>query len=142
MPLGWFAEGSGNGPKRRTRYVCLLNISTSPLSIWLLYDYVTRDDEDNTIELPDMTFIYDDSFYEEHTQLSLLKSTKKLIGSSDLLLVHEDIASWDPKGGDMKSNINGKLPERFSYHLGPSARAVGVVPSKSLLDDVSIASAQ
>ena len=39
VPLGWLVERNEGGFHRTTRYVCTLNISTKPISFWLVYDY-------------------------------------------------------------------------------------------------------
>ena len=40
LQLGWLAEKKNNdGPEQMTRYIVALNLSTNPLSMWLIYDY-------------------------------------------------------------------------------------------------------
>ena len=38
LALGWLVEQAG-GKRQITRYVCALNLSTNPVSMWLNYDY-------------------------------------------------------------------------------------------------------
>lgn len=40
MPLGWLVERhQGSGFHQATLYVCCINLSTDPVSLWLIYDY-------------------------------------------------------------------------------------------------------
>ena len=40
VPLGWLVERhQGSGFRRATLYVCCINLSTDPVSFWLIYDY-------------------------------------------------------------------------------------------------------
>ncbi|KAL8828633.1 MAG: hypothetical protein Q9170_006521 [Blastenia crenularia] len=62
LPLGWLVESAADGCRCPTRYVCLLNISSQPMSVWLMYDYVVPDtDNDRDIELQNTVKVYDDS---------------------------------------------------------------------------------
>ena len=39
IPLGWLVERNKGTFHRTTRHVCTLNISTKPISFWLIYHY-------------------------------------------------------------------------------------------------------
>ena len=45
LALGWLVENNQDGA-RTTRYVCALNTSTKPVSMWLIYDYRQPNDDD------------------------------------------------------------------------------------------------
>ena len=45
LALGWLIEENKDAP-RATRYVCALNTSTKPVSMWLIYDYRQPNDDD------------------------------------------------------------------------------------------------
>lgn len=42
LALGWLVEQG-----KVTRYVCALNLSTNPVSFWLVYDYLQRGDDEH-----------------------------------------------------------------------------------------------
>ena len=46
LDLGWLVEKGKDGQDRTTRYVCALNLSTDPVSMWLIYDYRQPNDYD------------------------------------------------------------------------------------------------
>ncbi|KAL8749044.1 MAG: hypothetical protein Q9184_006961, partial [Pyrenodesmia sp. 2 TL-2023] len=89
FPLGWLVEHGQNAKYCPTRYVCLLNISTQPMSLWLMYDYVN----DNEIEFENTMVVYDDSSQGEATPQ--LTKAKDLFGGKDLILLYRDVAQWD-----------------------------------------------
>ncbi|KAI4125731.1 MAG: hypothetical protein LQ338_004121, partial [Usnochroma carphineum] len=131
LPLGWLVE---NGTT--TRYVCLLNISSSPMSVWLMYDYVFLDDEDeDVVELENTKMIYDGYLNGGAPETKM--KTKELVEEQDMFLLYRDIADWDPKkpkAGPKPATKAGKSP----CSLGPSARAVTRKPPKNLLYAITI----
>ena len=54
LALGWLAEQVGASPRLVTRYVCALNLSTNPVSFWLIHDYLRRNDDERleSVDLP------------------------------------------------------------------------------------------
>ncbi|MDI1493382.1 MAG: hypothetical protein OHK93_005170 [Ramalina farinacea] len=46
LALGWLVEQVGARSRQVTRYVCALNLSTNPVSFWLVYDYIHEDNDD------------------------------------------------------------------------------------------------
>lgn len=137
LPLGWLVESNVNGTKRATRYVCMLNISTKPLSLWLMFDYLIKDNKGKAINIPDLTNIYDDDIYGLPSGFCDMTSAKKSIGSKDLLLVYKDVEDWDPRGSDFGTTTDSCLFKNLSFHLGPSTQAIGAVPPQTLLDHVT-----
>ena len=139
LPLGWLVESNKEGTKRATRYVCLLNISTDPLSLWLMFDYLIKDEKRQTIKIPDLSYVYDDDIYKPSPRFYHMTNAKDTIGDYDLLLVYKNVADWDPLGKDIGTTINSSLLENpsHSFHLGSSTQAIGVIPPKSLLDHVT-----
>lgn len=140
LPLGWLVESNAKGMKRATRYVCMLNISTKPLSPWLMFDYLTKDTKGKTISIPDLTYIYDDEVYGVRPGFCDMTSAKNSIGSKDVLLVYKDVEDWNPRGGDFGSTTDNSLLQSLSFCLGPSTQAIGVVPPQTLLDHVTTTS--
>ncbi|KAI4120894.1 MAG: hypothetical protein LQ338_006701 [Usnochroma carphineum] len=130
LPLGWLVE-NGN----TTRYVCLLNISSSPMSVWLMYDYVFVDDEDDdVVELENTKMIYD-GYLDGGTPETMMK-TKELVEEQDMFLLYRDIADWDPKKPKAGPNPATKAG-KSRCSLGPSARAVTRKPPRDLLDAIT-----
>lgn len=129
LPLGWLVENGRDGGYCPTRYVCLLNVSSLPMSVWLLYDYIFEDiDDDRLIELEDTEMVYDYSIDERAT--GVLTVARDLFQGQDIVLLYRDIADWDPKGGSCE----------FADLLGSSTRAVTCRPPKLLLDNITTAS--
>ena len=88
LPLGWLVETDKNGSMFATRYVCMLNISTKPLSLWLMFDYLIKDYRKSTI-ISDLSRIYDNG--EEGVWSGLYATAKNMIGDKDLVLVYKDV---------------------------------------------------
>ncbi|KAL9030709.1 MAG: hypothetical protein Q9196_001207 [Gyalolechia fulgens] len=138
LPLGWLVEHGKDGLYCPTRYVCLLNISTQPMSIWLVYDYVVRneidydsdDESDSEIERRDTYAVYNDSV-TGNGALELKKAVELLRGN-DLILLYRDITSWAPNPTTCGS---AEITEK--HLLGPWTRAFTCAPPKCLLDDIS-----
>ncbi|KAL8833122.1 MAG: hypothetical protein Q9170_004480 [Blastenia crenularia] len=131
LPLGHLVEHWPTaGEYCPTRYACLLNISTLPLSIWLMYDYVT---DDGDYELLNTAAVYDDS-REGYLSFEMLQraKTRELLRGKDLVLFYQDIKDWVPGGG----RDGG---EGFQcWDLGCRMRAWTARPPKDLLDDIMV----
>ncbi|KAL8901820.1 MAG: hypothetical protein Q9207_005012 [Kuettlingeria erythrocarpa] len=125
LPLGWLVEHGKDGMYCPTRYVCLLNISTQPMSIWLMYDYVDCD-----LEIQNTTAVYDDSIIGEAA--SELTKAESLLGGSDIMLLYRDITDWVPN-----ATTYGTVDVTEKRLLGPSTRAFTCTPPKHLLDNIS-----
>lgn len=129
LPVGWLSEiipGSEElvrGKSRPTRYACMLNISTKPMSMWLVFVYQTRlddpdEEEENTWEIA-FEYIEREGAYEltekyqddgpgtwhvidgKRIDTPLPKTLfmggpQDWIGNRDLLLLFPDIAAWQP----------------------------------------------
>ena len=61
LAIGWLVEKIQDGQAQTTRYACTLNISTDPVSMWLIYDYRQPNDHGYlrtsnvpTVEEPDL----------------------------------------------------------------------------------------
>ena len=112
LPIGSLAE---NFKYRDNGYVCMLNLSTNPISIWALYDY--HHDSDKPIcEYKPMT------------------RAKSVMWGSDLILLYEDIKDWDPNSGSVTP---WKPPGQEMYGLGNMVRGHTVFPPEDLLDAVT-----
>ncbi|KAL8904882.1 MAG: hypothetical protein Q9207_002977 [Kuettlingeria erythrocarpa] len=127
LPLGWLVEHGKNAKYCPTRYVCLLNISTMPMSLWLMYDYV---DIDKEIEFKNTMVVYDDMRHGEATPK--LTKAKDLFQGKDLILLYRDVAQWDPNSHTYQF-ANASL----NYSLGASTRIVTCTPPKRLLDAIT-----
>ncbi|KAL8904883.1 MAG: hypothetical protein Q9207_002978 [Kuettlingeria erythrocarpa] len=44
VALGWLSEHEAGKAEKQTYYVVLLNLSTDPISVWLMYDYHLREE--------------------------------------------------------------------------------------------------
>ncbi|KAL8927290.1 MAG: hypothetical protein Q9208_002467 [Pyrenodesmia sp. 3 TL-2023] len=124
LPLGSLVEAPSldTGPEERlTNYVWALNISTDPVSLWLVFDYVTTtpNGEDSHVRLGNV-------YWNQHNELDELPYTYdeapvegylKLGGAWDLLKVFDDVErDWQPE------NVV-KLDGAERRELGPSLRA-------------------
>ncbi|KAL8651130.1 MAG: hypothetical protein Q9210_003431 [Variospora velana] len=125
LPLGWLVEHGQDGLYCPTRYVCLLNISTQPMSIWLMYDYVDCD-----LELQNTMAVYDDSTIGEAAPE--LTKAEGLLRGSDIMLLYRDITDWVPN-----ATTYGTVDVTEKRLLGPSTRAFTCKPPKCLLDNIS-----
>ncbi|KAI4127091.1 MAG: hypothetical protein LQ338_003377 [Usnochroma carphineum] len=135
LPLGWLVENGTDGRKYTTRYVCLLDISTSPISVWLMYDYVFIDfeDDDQVFELEDTKMVYD-GYFDGRAPQNMTKA-RDMVKGQDTILLYQNVADWDPRKACFE---HAKLGET-SYHLGPSTRAVTRKPPKNLLNGITVA---
>lgn len=92
----------------------MLNISTSPMSMWAVYDY----------------------YYDSHKPISEYKPmtrAESVMWGSDLILLYEDINDWYPGG---VSVTPWRLPEKEMYALGNMVRGHTVFPPEDLMDAV------
>ncbi|KAL8833120.1 MAG: hypothetical protein Q9170_004478 [Blastenia crenularia] len=133
LPLGRLVEHWDSRKYCPTRYACLLNISTSPLSVWLVYDYVMEDGDvfQNTWS------VYDDSRdgYLTSNMLPTAK-TEELIKGRDLVLLYRDVAEWLSHGDGQEALADdGEILE--GWNLGVETRAWTSPPPLSLLDDIT-----
>ena len=64
LAMGWLVEDKVDDAHgaQTTRYVCALNISTNPISMWLIYDYRLPDD-DNHLHTSSVPTMADQNFY-------------------------------------------------------------------------------
>ena len=102
-----------------------------------MFEYLIKDNKGKTINIPGLSRIYDNDIYGFHPGICNITSAKELIKFEDLVLVYEDVKDWNPRGNDLETTIDVNLLKSFSFHLGPSTQATGVVPPKSLLDHVT-----
>ncbi|KAL8945479.1 MAG: hypothetical protein Q9211_000005 [Gyalolechia sp. 1 TL-2023] len=123
-------EHGPSGGHCPTRYVCLLNVSTTPISVWLMYDYVA---DDGDIEYQSTMAVYDDSIEGKVTP-DLMK-TEKLLGGQDLVLLYRDIDDW-VAGEGMDGSATSEKGKGET--LGPSIRAWTRKPPKTLLDEITV----
>lgn len=103
------------------------------MSVWLMYDYVFVDVEDNdsVVQLGDTNMVYDG--YPDGGAPRKMKKAKDLLEGQDMVLLYLDIADWNPE----KAKVLPKPATKFC--LGPSTRAITRKPPKDLLDAVTIA---
>ncbi|KAL8919374.1 MAG: hypothetical protein Q9208_006827 [Pyrenodesmia sp. 3 TL-2023] len=125
LPLGYLVEHGKDGMFCPTRYACLLNISTQPMSIWLMYDYVV----DCDIELQNTIAVYDDSIIGEANPE--LTKAESLLRGSDIMLLYRDITDWVPN-----ASTYGTADVTEKCLLGPSTRAFSCAPPKCLFDNI------
>ncbi|KAL8900917.1 MAG: hypothetical protein Q9207_005450 [Kuettlingeria erythrocarpa] len=124
LPLGSLVEAPSaeSGPEERlTNYVWALNISTDPVSLWLVFEYVTAtpDGRDAHVdlrnvywnqanELDELPYTYDEAPLEGYLKLG---------GAWDVLKVFDDVErDWQPENP-------AKLVGDERWELGPSLRA-------------------
>ncbi|KAL8906334.1 MAG: hypothetical protein Q9207_002109 [Kuettlingeria erythrocarpa] len=123
LPLGGFIERANDkGEKRSINYFWALNISTDPVSLWLVFDYVMDSyrGHDTTIELSQ---IYLNEYnvetnygyaYEKEPQGYL-----GLGGAWDVLKVFDDVdKDWQPENPRV-----AQLEGAARWHLGSTMRA-------------------
>ncbi|MDI1493467.1 MAG: hypothetical protein OHK93_005257, partial [Ramalina farinacea] len=65
LALGWLIAKASCGRKRITRYVCALNLSTDPVSMWLIYDY-RQPDFYEYLRLGEVPTIPDENYYLDY----------------------------------------------------------------------------
>ncbi|KAL8829938.1 MAG: hypothetical protein Q9170_005959 [Blastenia crenularia] len=124
LPIGYLVERICTDAKRQdrlTNYVWALNISTDPVSLWLVFDYETcdADGEASNVELSN---IYRNRHNEVHEYLytyddAPLEGYLHLGGAWDVLKVFEDVErDWEPEQVKELDGVERRL-------LGPSLRA-------------------
>ncbi|KAI4187475.1 MAG: hypothetical protein LQ346_005483 [Caloplaca aetnensis] len=123
LPLGSFIEAANDvGEKRATNYCWALNISTDPVSLWLVFDYVmvSPRGKDTTIKLSE---VYLNEYNEEFNYgYAFEKAPQGYLGLGsawDVLKVFDDVdKDWQPE--------NPRVPEldgAAKWHLGSTMRA-------------------
>lgn len=79
IAIGWLVESNQAGFHRTTNYVCCLNLSTKPMSLWLIYDYRQPDPEQvgvvRTADVPDRQSSYNDPAWDHEESHTSCKST-------------------------------------------------------------------
>ncbi|KAL8903349.1 MAG: hypothetical protein Q9207_003984 [Kuettlingeria erythrocarpa] len=130
LPLGYLVLADGHGePGRLTQYAWALNLSSKPMALWLLFDYMSVDFEGNDCAV-DLRDIYADESWDgaqEAVGLSAKQdgSIRSMLGHYDAIKVLDSIDDWhinkvaEQPSGSTKPQI-----------LGPSLRAY---PSSDLV---------
>ena len=111
MPIGSLKESH---KIRGTGYVCMLNISTNPMSMWAVYDYYHDD-------------------YKPICKYMPMTRVPSIMWDSDLILLYEDIKDWHPDSGSVTPWIS---PGKEMYMLGNMVRSHIVFPPEDLIDAV------
>ncbi|KAL8941829.1 MAG: hypothetical protein Q9216_002007 [Gyalolechia sp. 2 TL-2023] len=130
LPLGSLVETASEkskGEKRLTNYIWALNISTDPVSLWLVFDYVTADslDRNTTVDLCEM---YPNQRSKDDQLLYIWDRAKphgylELRTEWDVLKVFDDIdKDWQPEEPRVT-----KLDAATKYLLGSKMRAYRLV---------------
>lgn len=126
VPLGFLVEGpyrdldTEDAGGRTTNYVWALNVSTTPKSLWLVYDYWNGHDDMTPIALQ---CIYRNLINEwldfTGEAISLSKGFLDLGAPWDIVRVFDDVKKWKPtKPGKYKPNFD------MRYECGDSLRAL------------------
>ena len=75
IAFGWLVESNETGFHRTTNYVYCLNLSTEPMSLWLIYDYCQPDPEEigllRIADVPDCQSCYNDSVWDHEDHHTL-----------------------------------------------------------------------
>ena len=72
LTLGWMIERNQDGFHRATAYVCALNLSTEPVSMWLIFDYLLMTEDGRLAQrgLPEYSTSYGNEFYDHFCTLA------------------------------------------------------------------------
>ncbi|KAL8919376.1 MAG: hypothetical protein Q9208_006829 [Pyrenodesmia sp. 3 TL-2023] len=135
LPLGSLVEAANDGgEKRLTNYCWALNISTDPVSVWLVYEYVTTDflGDEITVQLSDIYLNQGNEWKEFPYTFDRLPPAQAYLGLDsawDVLKVFDDVEKdWQPQNAQAAKLDS---PER-RYNLGPTLRAYALeLPPKS-----------
>ncbi|KAI4127326.1 MAG: hypothetical protein LQ338_003249 [Usnochroma carphineum] len=105
LPLGNLVERSNEADEQDvggpiTNYVWALNVSTTPHSLWLIYDYVFLTEEDPVVHLATIySNIMNESRHRDYTDtaIDLDRGFLELGKPWDIVQVFDDVKDWDPE---------------------------------------------
>lgn len=120
LPLGLLVD---EDTKEITRYVCALNISTNPTSMWLIYDYYGDDENGDAAEYG---MYKDSSSYDREG--NLIEARRNCLYEFDIGLLYEDVSDWAMDR--IATNVS------FQQKLGDGLRARKIHPPKELLQAI------
>ena len=159
--LGRLVENKGEDLLRMTRYVCLWNISTHPMSLWLAYDYYEFDEEGEGSPPGELRYPYYYLYPYKHEtpdqRMGLVDSPPEELPSPiipsrqsdtnprflqmekpfDLGMIAQDIKDWNPLEGYDGDSVRRNL-KQHGFEKGPNLRAKNAAPSQALKDAVKL----
>ncbi|KAL9123665.1 MAG: hypothetical protein Q9217_006926, partial [Psora testacea] len=154
LALGWLVERNPSGFHRATKYVCMLNLSTTPVSMWLVFDYrqPNRHSLLEAPQVPDFQTSYNSPYFDHfHGSASCLEPQDSCLKSESLLkqqggymdapepwdiaLVYKDIKDWPSAAPNTSSSTLRPSTNRKPYgKLDTNLRAVRTDPPQTFFD--------